>query len=165
MLDTTGPVHWACAVAPLDQVGYVAALTGRLELYALSKGPGGSLRGRGVSPGVVVPAWSPQGVQDGVERLHVGHPCPVKDQRPVNVTVGPPKAPATPGAPADGFRPQAAHVYGASSSKAAEPANHHLSSAYPVCGTCRRNIKHGELFTGIQHGAVWKMAEHEKCDS
>lgn len=165
LLDTSGPVHWAADVSPLDQQGYLAAVVGRLALYAIEKRPDGSLKGRAASPGVVVPQWGPEGAQNGVQRLHGEHPCPVKDQRPVK-PVGPPEAPpATPGAPEAGSHPHAAP---AAAPPAPEPrsraatANPRLSS-YPVCGTCRRNIKHGEIYWGIQHGADWKWAEHEIC--
>jgi hypothetical protein len=34
---------------------------------------------------------------------------------------------------------------------------------YPKCGICQRYIKSGESYWGIQHGVVWKYAEHEDC--
>lgn len=167
LLDKTGPVAVAVDFMPLGAVGYVAALSKGGDLYGVLKRQSGAMAVRLVARGVVIPAWGSTGLQEGAERLHVEHGCPASVQRVVKATNPKDSAPVTPGAPKAGSRPLAAHVYaerGPATRSPATTATHHLSRAYPVCGTCQRNIPNGKLFTGVQHGPVWIWAECENCE-
>lgn len=166
LLDKTGPVPLAVDFMAAGRDGYIAALLGRVSLYGVQKRQNGATRLLAPSAGNAPPTFTPEGVQTGTPPLHVEHSCPASVQRVVKATSPKDSAPATPGAPPDGSRPLAAHVYAARGPATRSPAataTHHLSDAYPVCGTCRRNVKSGEMYTGVQHGNKWIWAEHERC--
>lgn len=168
LLDTSGPVALAVDIAPLDVNAYRDALLGGVGRYRVQKRQNGATKLLAAPLGAPVsfdPASGAQIATDGF--VHGEHEHEAMHQRPVAVVVpGKASAPATPGAPPAGSRPLAAHVYAARGPATRSPATtatHHLSNAYPVCGTCRRNIKAGEIYVGVQHGPLWIWAEHEEC--
>ncbi len=167
LLDKTGPVAVAVDLKPLDIQSYRDALMGQIGLLWVEKAADGTSKRLRAHKTGSRPVWDENGAQIGPQPLHAEHGCPASSQRVVKTIDPKGSAPVTPGAPPAGSRPLAAHVYaerGPATRSPAASATSRLSSAYPVCGTCGRNIKAGQIFTGVQHGNSWQWAEHEgKC--
>jgi hypothetical protein len=153
----------AVDVSPLDAKGYAQALFSTADLWWVENttGRGQKLRGA-LEPGAG-PTFDPKGAQNGAQRLHAEHPCSAKLQEAVKPPPGPREAPVTPGNGKGGLPLPPAPVAGAPGPSPARRATHLLSRP-PRCGTCRKVITPGQEFWGIQHGHIWKMAEHESCE-
>lgn len=174
LLDKAGPVPVAVDVTPLDVVGYRDTLLGAVGRWWVEKRQNGATRLRPAPLGSPGPRFAPSGAQvplegvtTGIESaIHAEHGHAARDQRVVKPTDPKGSAPAMPGAQGAGSRPQTAHVYaarGPATRSAATPATARPFDPYARCGTCRRTIRRGEIYWGIQHGSVWIMAEHERC--
>lgn len=157
-------IRSAADVAAVDRTAYISALTQGRRLFRLVEAAGKPHRLLSVRPACLDPSFDENGRQTGAQRLLAEHGCGGHAMNAVRFTelaAGPPSAPATRGSHRGGPHQPPAPAGKARPSPPAPSASHPRSRA--DCGTCRRPIKPGEPFTGVQHGHLWIWAEHEEC--
>lgn len=169
-------VGTAADPAPATQDAYIQALVGGRRTFWLMTQAGRPHRLLTRRPQSTAPTFDPGGAQTGTQgrEVLVEHGCgghTLDMNTFTEVAQSPPPARVTPGRHTGGPHQPAAPGFHIDWSKVGEPpspakpATPHPSSPYPRCGVCRRNIKHGEIYIGIQHGPIWIWAEHyEACD-
>lgn len=160
-------IRLAVDVAAVDAVGYGTAVAGGVGLWWVENRPG---RGSRVVGGYVAarrPSWAPGGSQNAVQgfgRLHAEHSCGASARDMIVVEVVSPKAsaPATPGAPKAGSRPNAAPA-GASPGREFPSRAGRVSPRPFKCSVCNRGISDKQEYSAIECG-TYAWACHEECE-
>lgn len=169
MVGDSAGLAVAVGVGVADRDAYIDALTRGLGVYEVREAAPGRLRATHSPPSGPAPSFDAGGRQIGAQRFHVGHGCPVKDQRPVTASPsGPPPVPVKPGGHRDGpLQPGAPSVAATDSPPPPGPAvyaNRPPSEPGAVrCHICRKLIDQTKPFAGIHHGR-WVWAVHDECD-
>lgn len=170
-LAMSSGVRSAADVAPADRDGYVAALVDGRRTFGLAKAAGRPSKLLVRRLGDPAPSFDAGGRQAGTQRfVLVEHGCGGRARNMLTfeeVPQGPHQARVTPGGRSGGIHqpdvPAGPQTAAQSFRSPAPPATPRPSDPYPSCGTCRRYVKPGELYWGIQHGTVWIYCEHEEC--
>lgn len=168
-LAESSGIRAAADVVAASRDDYVATLVAGRRTFDLLEASGRPYKLLGRRIGSPAPSFDPAGRQtaaEGVRRVLVEHGCGAEAKSMAVVGVadeGPPSARATRGGRSGGPRPATAPGSAPTGSLPAGPVSPHRSEPYAKCGICSRYIKRGESFWGIQHGSVWKYAEHEDC--
>lgn len=176
-------VRSAADAAPAGRDAYIAAVIAGRRLFDLVEAAGRPQKLMTRTVRSQAPAFDAAGAQiaaQGRRKVLAEHSCgahAMDATKFTEVEQGPPPVPAMPGERRDGHPQPTVHESGLTveeiprRSVARRAISHRsdirisprISERPPRCDICNAYIGSDEIYTGAQHGSVWKWAMHEEC--